>query len=50
MVADLLLGVAYFFLPLIATLLFSLRAKPFLVGIHNDMIKDPLRLEILLYS
>lgn len=35
----LLLSLAYFFLPLIGTLLFSLRAKPFLSA-YNDMIKD----------
>jgi putative spermidine/putrescine transport system permease protein len=36
----LLLSLAYFFLPLVGTLLFSLRAKPF-GDAYDDMFKDP---------
>ena len=36
----LLIGLGYFFLPLVGTLLFSLRARPFLAA-YTDMIKDP---------
>lgn len=45
----LLLSLAYFFLPLIGTLLFSLRAKPF-GSAYDDMIKDPQVWKTLGYS
>ena len=45
----LLLSLAYFFLPLVGTLIFSLRAKPF-GSAWNDMIKDPQVWKSLGYS
>jgi putative spermidine/putrescine transport system permease protein len=45
----LLLSVAYFLVPLIGTLLFSLRAKPFLSA-YDDMINDPQMWKTLGYS
>lgn len=45
----LLLGVAYFALPLVGTLLFSLRAKPMLSA-YTDMVNDPQVWSTLGYS
>jgi putative spermidine/putrescine transport system permease protein len=45
----LLLSLAYFFLPLVGTLIFSLRAKPF-GDAYNDMFKDPQVWKSLGYS
>ncbi len=45
----LFLSLAYFFLPLIGTLLFSLRAQPFLSA-YTDMINDPQVWKTLGYS
>jgi putative spermidine/putrescine transport system permease protein len=45
----LLLSLAYFFLPLVGTLLFSLRAKPFGAA-WSDMFKDPAVWKSLGYS
>jgi putative spermidine/putrescine transport system permease protein len=45
----LLLSLAYFFLPLIGTLLFSLRARPFGQA-YDDMLKDPMVWKSLGYS
>jgi putative spermidine/putrescine transport system permease protein len=45
----LLLSLAYFFLPLVGTLLFSLRAQPFLAA-YAEMARDPQILSTLTYS
>jgi putative spermidine/putrescine transport system permease protein len=45
----LLLGLAYFFLPLVGTLLFSLRERPFLSA-YAEMVRDPQIWSSLAYS
>ena len=47
--AMLLLGLAYFFLPLVGTLLFSLRERPFLAA-YAEMVRDPQIWSSLTYS
>jgi putative spermidine/putrescine transport system permease protein len=47
--AVLLLGLAYFFLPLVGTLLFSLRERPFLAA-YAEMVRDPQIWSSLAYS
>ena len=45
-----LIGVAYFFLPLLATLLFSLRLQPTGQAYTNVLVKDPRFASTLIYS
>jgi putative spermidine/putrescine transport system permease protein len=45
----LFLGLAYFFLPLVGTLLFSLRERPFLAA-YAEMVRDPQIWSSLAYS
>ena len=45
----LFLGLAYFFLPLVGTLLFSLRERPFLAA-YAEMVRDPQIWSSLTYS
>ena len=45
----LLLSLAYFFLPLVGTLLFSLREQPFLAA-YAEMARDPQIVSTLIYS
>ena len=45
-----LLGVLYFFLPLLATLLFSFRLQPFGQAYNNVLVHDPRFAESLIYS
>ena len=45
----LILGLAYFFLPLVGTLLFSLRERPFLAA-YAEMVRDPQIWSSLAYS
>jgi putative spermidine/putrescine transport system permease protein len=45
----LLIGLAYFFLPLVGTLLFSLRERPFLAA-YAEMVRDPQIWSSLAYS
>ena len=45
-----LIGVLYFLLPLLATLLFSLRLQPFGRAYENVLVRDPRFLSSLIYS